>query len=154
MELLNKQTVKVSKTVEEDVELLVPNWDLMPVGSKFTGTIRDIPVSGRIQRDNEGYIFLCQDDKEGKHIPNKLGYKYSWFIGRGDGYSLQSENVSIESIELDPEFVSTYVPPPPPMKVGDYEAYFHPGYVKIGCQEISNEVVMEVVSKLIPKENS
>ncbi len=151
MELFKKETVTKKVWADKTEEILVPNWDLIPVGSKFTGNIDGDVVEGRIQKIDNA-IYLCQNDRNEGHDIDRLGYKFAWSLGEGNVNDLDQMDVSIKTIELDPEFLKTYTPPPPPFVVAGYEAEFYPGYVQFGCQKVPNELVMEVVSKLIPKE--
>ena len=62
-------------------------------GKKFKASIHNIPVEGRIQVE-EGRIYLCQDVSNGSICEDKLGFKYSWYIGDGSEMTLTKNNVS------------------------------------------------------------
>lgn len=62
-------------------------------GKKFKASIHDIPVEGRIQVE-EGSIYLCQDVMNGYSCEDKLGFKYSWYIGDGSEMTLIKNGVS------------------------------------------------------------
>ena len=51
-------------------------------GKRFSATILGTEVEGRIQVE-EGYVFLCQNSRNGASCTDKLGYKYSWVVGNG-----------------------------------------------------------------------
>lgn len=123
--------------------VLIPNWDNVPVGTKFKGKIEEIECDGRIQKENE-VIYLCQNVKNGANCSDKLGFHYSWNIGKGNSVNLVENDIEIISLELDPSFVA-----PPIVKVGDYQVTFKKGEIEVGCQTIPNEQVMEVIKHLI-----
>lgn len=148
-----KQTISVK--VEKEVEGIVPNWDNVPVGTKFTAYIENysdlnpygtIYVEGRIQKEND-QIFLCQDDKNGQDAADKLGYPYSWSLGDGSEPNLKRNGAIITSLTLDPQFK------PILEWDGDVIAGYTPninrGHVKFGCRSISNEDIRKLVSMLI-----
>jgi hypothetical protein len=124
------------------------DWDMFPTGTKFTGTIKSVSVSGRIYK-LDGEIYLCQNEQHGG-IPrdeNTLGYESSWTICDGSNYELMDTLVKIFSLELDPEYVP-YVPEV--VKINEaHEARVFPGYIVVGCQRIPNDAVREVASKLM-----
>lgn len=132
------EVVEVKKTV-------FVNWDLIPVGTKFTATIDGDECEGRIQKEYS-FIYLCQNAKNGASTKNKLGYKYSWEIDKNE--TLGYYNIVNLEIELDPDFIDNYVEPEV-FPVGEYEASFFKGFIKIGCQTITNECVRKVVEKLV-----
>ena len=142
------QTVKV--TVTKEIEGIIPDWDKIPVGTKFTGYIENVYVEGRIQKENSD-IFLCQDEKNGQDASDKLGYFHSWTAGYGDETHLKSNNVIITSLILDPQFK------PLPKWVGDYIADYKPvigrGHVMFGCKKVYNEDIRKLVSMLVDQES-
>jgi hypothetical protein len=165
-ELLNvfeefKETEKTKETKpdsigykeEEGVGLVDIDWDMFPTGTKFTGTIQSISVSGRIYK-LDGDIYLCQNERDGYIPPDKntLEYESSWTISDGSNYELRDNTVKIFSLELDPEYVP-YVPEV--VKINEaHEARVYLGYIIVGCQRISNDVVREVASKLVEKQKN
>ncbi len=62
-------------------------------GKKFKANIHNIPVEGRIQVE-KGSIYLCQDVSNGSSCKDKLGFKYSWYIGNGSEMALTKNDVS------------------------------------------------------------
>jgi hypothetical protein len=152
-ELEETKEESVGYREEEGGELVDIDWDMFPSGTKFTGTIESNYVSGRIYKLNR-HIYLCQNEKIGK-IPsdyNTLGYENSWTICDGSNYELMGSLVKIFSLELDPEYVP-YVPGV--VKINEaYEARVYPGYIVVGCQKISNDVVREVASKLVENQEN
>jgi hypothetical protein len=138
---------------EEGGELVDIDWDMFPTGTKFTGTIKSVFVSGRIYK-LDGEIYLCQNGINGKtpSDDNTLEYESSWTICDGSNYKLMDTQVEIFSLELDPEYVP-YVPGV--VKINEaHEARVYPGYIVVGCQKISNDVVREVASKLVEKQEN
>lgn len=123
--------------------VLVPDWDNVPVGTKFKAKIEGVECEGRIQKE-DGTIYLCQNEKDGCTCDDELGFNYSWSIKDGSLKALLDEEVQVISFELDPSFKS-----PPIVNVGDYQVIFKKGKIQVGCQTIPNEQVMEVVKHLI-----
>lgn len=62
-------------------------------GKKFKANIHNIPVEGRIQVEKRS-IYLCQDVSNGSSCKDKLGFKYSWYIGDGSEMALTKNDVS------------------------------------------------------------
>lgn len=123
--------------------VLVPDWDNVPVGTKFKAKIDEVECEGRIQKE-DGKIYLCQNVEDGNECNNTLGFDYSWSIEQGSLVNLTENQVEIISLELDPSFKA-----PPIVKVGNYTVTFKKGKIEVGCQTIPNEQVMEVVKHLI-----
>lgn len=46
-------------------------------GKRFRAKIEGVEVEGKITVE-DGYAFLCQNEKDGKYCDEKHGYKYSW----------------------------------------------------------------------------
>lgn len=139
-----KQTVTVS--VEKEIEGIVPDWDNVPVGTKFTAYIENYYVEGRIQKEDD-QIFLCQDDKDGQNAADKLGYPCSWTVDNGDESKLKSNSTIITSLTLDPQFK------PIVEWDGDDIAGYTPkinrGHVRFGCRPVSNEDIRKLASMLV-----
>lgn len=123
--------------------VLIPDWDNVPVGTKFKAKIEEVECEGRIQKEDDT-IYLCQNVKDGAQCCDKLGFDYSWNIGKGNSVNLVENRVEIISLELDPSFVA-----PPIVKVGDYKVFFKKGEIQVGCTIIPNEQVIEVVKHLV-----
>jgi hypothetical protein len=72
-----------------------PHLDIseIEVGSKFTATIGNTSVEGKIQIENDD-IYLCQDERNGACCSNKLGYIFSWRLDN------HVNNLSIEGIDV------------------------------------------------------
>jgi hypothetical protein len=124
------------------------NWDNIPTGTKFTGTIKGEEVSGRIRKEDRK-IFLCQDVQQGgtPDDENTLEYPYSWTVLYGSDPELKEHEVVIRSLELDPDF---HFKDTESIALNEeYTAIIRKGFVKVGCQTISNEVIREVAAKLI-----
>jgi len=123
--------------------VLIPDWDNVPVGTKFKAKIEEVECEGRIQKE-DGDIYLCQNVKNGALCYDKLGFDYSWSIRKGNSVNLTENKVEIISLELDPSFKA-----PPIVNVGDYTVTFKKGKIQVGCQTIPNEEVLEIVKHLI-----
>ena len=102
-------------------------------GMYVTCKIVDVPVYGRIQRDNKAnLLFICQNVKEGQLCEDRLGFKYGWCIGSGTDEELEYFSVSnLKEVE-EPSSIEYSKP-------GDILA--KPGLI--------NREVLAVVGKLI-----
>lgn len=139
-----KQTVTVK--VEKEIEGIVPDWDNVPVGTKYTAYIENYYVEGRIQKQ-DGEIFLCQDDKNGQDAADKLGYPHSWTIGDGSEAHLDRHGTIITSLTLDPQYK-------PILEwdgddIAGYTPKINRGHVKFGCRPVSNEDIRKLASMLV-----
>lgn len=121
---------------------IVPNWDKIPVGSKFTGTLSGTSVSGRVQKE-DGCIYLCHDVREcsGGRANDRLGYEYSYNIGDGTHEELQNEDVTIKTITLDPAFQA-------PITIDGKSVIFKKGSIVVGCTTVPNATVKKIASML------
>lgn len=123
--------------------VLIPNWDNVPVGTKFKAKIQGVECEGRIQKE-DGCIYLCQNKADGGICDDELGFDYSWSIKDGSLEALLNEEVEIISLELDPSFVVS-----PALITGEYRVIFEKGKIHLGFHTISNEQVIEIVKRLI-----
>ena len=48
-------------------------------GRRFRAKIEGVKCYGKI-RVEDGLVYLCQNEKDGKSCYNKFGYKYSWVM--------------------------------------------------------------------------
>lgn len=48
-------------------------------GRRFRAKIEGVKCDGKI-RVEDGLVYLCQNEKDGKSCYNKFGYKYSWVL--------------------------------------------------------------------------
>lgn len=73
------------------------------VGKRFTCSIEGDFVEGKLQEEVNEY-YLCQNLKDGQRCINKLGYNYSWAIGKEE---ILPENkyqiINLTFKQLDPE---------------------------------------------------
>lgn len=129
---------KIVKNVTEEVTEI--NWDLIPTGSSFTGTINGDIVEGKIyKRSNK--IWLCQDKKDGDVCYNRLGYKYSWFISTGSSSKLLSNSAIIHSITVVDDFELSIV-------IKGYEGKVENGYIQFGCVQLKTGDAIELVRRI------
>jgi len=135
-----------SSQLFKEVLTKVPQWDNIPVGTKFKAKIEGRVCEGRIQKE-DGSIFFCQNERNGQDATDKLGYDHSWNADNGTLSKLEHNSVEILELELDPQFK------PLPKWVGDYIADYKPvigrGYVKFGCKTVYNEDIRKLVSMLV-----
>jgi len=159
-----KKTAKLytTKVVERNVTKIETtsvkqyNWDLIPVGSKFTAYIDDTDgdtkptqVSGRIQKE-DGRIYLCQNNHYGEGCKNKLGYKCSWNIGDGlVEYLDEDYQVTDLEITLDPKF--KYVEPEV-IDLGFFIKSYKPEVskdeVKVGCTTVPFDQIEQIYNAM------
>lgn len=62
-------------------------------GRSFSAKIHGEEVTGKIRVEN-GYVYLCQDEKEGAYCKNKHGYMFSWGVRYGEKEDLDDNYVS------------------------------------------------------------
>ena len=130
------------KSLKKKITIEEWNWDNIPVGSKFKGTIKEVSVEGRIQKE-DGNIYLCQNLEDGSKCSNKLNYKYSYIIHQGSNADLEKEKVVITSITLDPKFK-----PSIQIYIKDNLVVFNKGSITVGCTTVDNKTVREIVKHL------
>lgn len=130
------------KSLKKKITIEEWDWNNIPVGSKFKGTIDDIPVEGRIQKEFN-CIFLCQDSVNGGSCTNKLDYDYSYNIFKGSCREIEKEGVVITSITLDPKFK-----PPVQIYIKDNLVVFNKGSITVGCTTVDNKTIREIVKHL------
>jgi SpoVK/Ycf46/Vps4 family AAA+-type ATPase len=73
------------------------------VGDKVTCTIGDRAITDARLQQESGYLYICQNDRDGGSCNDKLGYQYSWqfeILPNGD---LSSNVKNLKSAE-EPEF--------------------------------------------------
>jgi hypothetical protein len=128
----------------KEIMTLEPIWKNIPTGSKFKGQINNISVSGRIYKNKNERIFLCQNHIEGNHQHPKLGYKYSWTISDGSLYEMQLQNVKITDIQLDPNYKILE-----DLYVGPHLVNFLDKHLIVGCEEVSYELVKEIYDRAV-----
>ena len=66
---------------------------------KFSCEIKGNEVEGRLQVE-EGQVYLCQNAYDGIKCRDKLGYDYSWSIGKGILEGIRDAGVT--NLKLDP----------------------------------------------------
>lgn len=138
-------SVKVTETKE--ITGIIPNWETVPVGTKFTGYIKDnLIIDGRIQKYNDR-IYLCQNIQDGADVDDKLDYKYSWNINGGSKDDLEEEKTIILTLTLDPDFKP--LPTWDGNKIAGYDPLIKKGYVKFGCKTVSNDDIRKLTSMLV-----
>lgn len=58
-------------------------------GDKYECEINEIICNGKISIGSD-YIYLCQNNQEGRDTDNKLGYKYSWAVENCNWYRISN----------------------------------------------------------------
>jgi hypothetical protein len=131
-----------NQSLFKEVLTKVPQWENVPVGTKFKAKIEGMWCEGRIQKEY-GDILLCQDVKNGSDADNKLGYHHSWTVNDGSIDKLKSNSVEIFDLELDPTFQVPWS-----KKIAGYIPSIYEGYVKFGCTTVTNDDIRELVKHL------
>jgi len=131
-----------NQSLFKEVVTKVPQWENVPVGTKFKAKIEGTWCEGRIQKEGSD-IYLCQNEKNGSDADNKLGYHNSWTINDGSIDKLKSNSVEIFDLELDPTFQAPWN-----KKIAGYIPSIHEGYVTFGCKTVTNDDIRELVKHL------
>lgn len=136
------------KVIEiKEITGIIPNWETVPVGTKFTGYIKsNLIVDGRIQKEDDK-IYLCQNNQAGADTDDKLDYIYSWNINDGSYKNLTDEDVVILTLTLDPDFKP--LPTWDGNEIAGYDPLIKKGYVKFGCKTVSNDDIRKLTSMLV-----
>jgi hypothetical protein len=131
-----------NQSLFKEVVTKVPQWENVPVGTKFKAKIEGMWCEGRIQKEH-GDIYLCQNEKDGSTADNKLGYHHSWTVNDGSIDKLKSNSVEIFDLELDPTFQAPWS-----KRIAGYIPSIYEGYVKFGCTTVTNDDIRELVKHL------
>ena len=92
---------------------------------------------GKVQISN-GKIFLCQDEKDGGRCIDRLGYKYSWYVGTITHPLIEYSDVSYFKIVTPCEEV-TPCKKVTSSKIGNLTVEFNEGYVTVNGVKITNK---------------
>lgn len=76
-------------------------------GLNFKANIDGTPSEGKIQVEN-GKVYLCQDKQDGEDCQDKLGFMYSWTIGKGSPEDMKEICVNVTDFEIVPRDQETY----------------------------------------------
>ena len=146
---MKKEEIIEFKAIEttEHVSLKI---DLSTVitGSRFKAYIDGHACEGRIYNEGTEHIYLCQNNRDGAYSNERLGFRFSWAIN----YKYNTVNLIRDMADVTDLFIS---PPEigykitPPLKAGDYTVSIENGCIKVGCQTITNEEVIEIYKNLI-----
>jgi hypothetical protein len=119
-------------------------------GQWFRATIQGGECVGRISinSDKNDGVFLCQDIEDGYSADYKLGFLFSWTIGKGSSQDLKNHEVTnLKLLSRKPASFkkSTSLP-----HIGDYKAILINGgeTIKVGCTPVSRELYLEVGRKV------
>lgn len=127
------------------------NWDKIPTGSNFTAQIGgEIIKKGKIFKDDEGTIFLCQDVAEGAKCVNRQGFKYSWSVGCGNNHALNRHDVFYLKVQLPNKGFNEYIFKPVRgayINIHKIESIAANG-VKIGCTFVPYIVAKRLVEAM------
>lgn len=101
--------------IEENKKFLDKDQDDLTLsdfyhGQEFRCNIMGTPSKGLVSIDENGKIYLCQNQVEGTHIQEKFGYDYSWQITIIDDQHMENEknklalrdfNIEVENLQLE-----------------------------------------------------
>ena len=76
------------------------DWTKVKSGDRFTAEIKGVKCEGKIHKRKGGYIYLCQNKKDGEDAPNKHGYKYSWSILEGTLDQLRYTWINVTNLKI------------------------------------------------------
>lgn len=122
-------------------------------GQAFIAVHNDVVIKGLISSDvPQRKFYLCSDEDslDGSTTKDRFGFNYSWVINPENklleaGNELQSITIMNEMPEEFKDRLKFKT-----VKLNDsYTAEIREGFIRVGCQEISNSAVRELYSKLI-----
>ena len=76
------------------------DWTKVKSGDRFTATIKGVKCEGKIHKRKDGYIYLCQNLKDGDYSLNKHGYKHSWGILSGTLDELKYTWINVTNLKI------------------------------------------------------
>jgi hypothetical protein len=76
------------------------DWTKVKSGDRFTARIEGVICSGKIRKNNNGRLHLCQNKKDGDGILDKHGYKYSWSILEGTLDQLRYTWINVTNLKI------------------------------------------------------
>ena len=143
--------VTVTERIEKEVDAIDIDWTKVPQGTIFTATADGKELVGRIFND-EGQIFLCQNEHSGSRSYTTLGYKESYTIESGSANRLNSHGITnFELYSEAPEgmeVLDMIEIPEAPIKAAGYNVVFHKDHISLGCQDVSHEIVNQINAKI------
>lgn len=122
-------------------------------GLNFKANIDGTPSEGKIQVEN-GKVYLCQDKQDGEDCQDKLGFMYSWTIGKGSPEDMKEICVNVTDFEIVPRDQETYqdwqvgdrcYQPDEDDYIGIMEVIFRSGELVV-LKDENNEVLCMTVS--------
>jgi hypothetical protein len=152
---LPNPTSKLKKIIKTITITSIKDWDDVPIGSKFTCTIDDNKIEGKIQKENNGndmYIYLCQNIKSGATPRDTLGYNYGYTIANGSRNDIRNNNVydltvyisdfskSLKNIDTDIKIVNLLL-------FGKVRV--RKGFVIINGKQVKNKVIKRLYNSLV-----
>ncbi len=127
------------------------DWERVPIGSRIDAVIHGVKVSGRVQKDEDGEIFICHNSTSrilSDYLAiDSLGFKKSYSLGYYGEFVEEDNRIIILSIDEDEEFENKNL-----FLTVDGEktkVVFSKGKVQVGCCTIPNEMVEKIYKYLI-----
>ena len=123
------------------------DWDKIPTGSTFTAIIAGKKVNGRVFKNEEGLLWLCNNTYSNGTCDDEMGYSYSFYIGTG---------TLSELFHLDVSNLRVWLPEPGwkkkigvPKMLGSYNVKSVTSEsVTVGCTTVSFRQVEAIYNKM------
>lgn len=129
---------------EKITKVLIVDHKNVPTGTYFKATIDKKSCTGLIYNDKSNKsLFFCQNKVTGTKSPNLLGYNYSWKIDYNESFRNQ-KIFDLEFPSLPKGFKLPLILP----MIANYSPKILKGYLEVGCTQISNKVIREIVKHL------
>lgn len=153
-----KKTV-VKPTVEKPLSFLkekvehVIDWNSVPNGTRVEFKLRfsKAIIKGIIIHNSKDNIFyVCSNNPHlnGSKPYTTAGFKFGYSFYKSDDTTVKLNEVGLKDLkffEKDPKLVIPVQPP----KIGNYDPIINPGFVKVGCQKVTNASIRALVKLLI-----
>jgi hypothetical protein len=145
-----EKEVVIKTIVEETIKII--DWSKVPCGTYMIAKIRDKSYEGVVWNDPlnpNGRKYFCQNYKIGSTPPFGFGFNYGWeFRQEVDG----THTDEVSDIQFPPKPESLRIPPIPIyVSIGDgtYQAEVISNHtVKVGCQKITKEEILNVLKAM------
>jgi hypothetical protein len=109
----------------------------------FRANINGDDCIGRVSMEGDE-IYLCQYEQDGASADDKLGFPYSWQVGRGSEDELRMSDVeNLKLLSRKPAYFEAPISLP---YIGDYRAVIRDNgeTIRVGCTPVSRELYLKV----------
>ena len=119
------------------------NWKEVEVGTWFSAKKDGVKFEGKIQKDR-GRIYLCQNEFDGADCNDKLGFAFSWSIDSGEESDMIYEGIGeLTFLTKEPKNIKKSI-----KLTDEYFGVFNDGFLRVGCQQIPYDVILEVAKTI------